>query len=527
MAESESEVVLYRASYCTALTYLLEVEADTELHVIADFDLTLTRFSSVQCHDAIGLSMSTAAEYREMKASYHEMSKKGEMDTLVLREWWDKANAIISASDLTQDFLNEHFNENRDGISLRHGVPQLLQTTRQLRIPTIIASAGIKNVIEKALQRNGVDTAHDEYFYIDSNEIHFSTSISTSSSDGSSSSCTTITHVPAEPLTSLDKHLLSTRAAHMFRPSSQSGELAAIILGDREQDFEVCSAFPSLRALRFGFAKDKARGEELLAACCDCVIIGRDTSVEVVLDVIDEWRRRSSSLLPPPVPPPATPTTDVGKWEKYYEIANISGVPPPWESSEAFSLLKSWVEKDKKIKAGNTALELGCGASASACYLASKSVLTCAVDVSPLSLERARRMPGGEKVNWVLADLLTQDGVSSVPVPTGGGYDFVFDMQCYHVLREIDAEKAVMLVVNCLKKGGVALVVVGADEGIFDPSKPGPPRLSWPELVCPFIAKGLSLEDVKLLRFNATPAYEQHAGGPPCAWAASFRKKIA
>ena len=44
-----------------------------------------------------------------------------------------------------------------------------------------------------------------------------------------------------------------------------------------------------------------------------------------------------------------------------------------------------------------------------------------------------------------------------------GIFSFIFDMQCFHVLRDIDEEKAVDAIVRLLKPGGYAMIVVGAN----------------------------------------------------------------
>ena len=141
-----------------------------------------------------------------------------------------------------------------------------------------------------------------------------------------------------------------------------------------------------------------------------------------------------------------------------------------------------------------------------------------------------------------------------------GTYDLLFDMQCFHVLRENssqDEEQAVHIITDLLKPGdamlnskhiliihvthfvllgacllkpgGVAVVVAGAltkeNENL---TIPGPPKLTKEELLKPFLATGdLCLESCTIQRFCATPYYTATFpdSKPPEAWVSVFRKK--
>jgi len=113
-----------------------------------------------------------------------------------------------------------------------------------------------------------------------------------------------------------------------------------------------------------------------------------------------------------------------------------------------------------------------------------------------------------------------------------GAFDLVFDMQCFHVLREGSAaheEHAARVVHDLLKAGGTAVVVVGAcvpDGGSAAGATGtlGPPQLAQADLVRPLSATGLTLESITLTKFNTTPHYDAMPGGPPQAWVGVFRK---
>jgi len=215
-------------------------------------------------------------------------------------------------------------------------------------------------------------------------------------------------------------------------------------------------------------------------------------------------------------------TAPLDKWNKFYEDASSSNTCPPWESSEPFSGLVDFAESNLTLL-GSSAIELGCGASASAVYLAEKGLECTALDLSPLAIERARTMPKGGLVRWIVADILDPVLCAASGPVTAGSFDFVLDMQCFHVLRTLDEPGACAAVVRLLRPGGHAMVVTGARSEEEPPLVPGPPALSQKEVVGPFTTAGLELQFIRQTRFNNTPHY-QTRDRPPLAWVAVFRK---
>jgi hypothetical protein len=90
-------------------------------------------------------------------------------------------------------------------------------------------------------------------------------------------------------------------------------------------------------------------------------------------------------------------------------------------------------------------------------------------------------------------------------------------MQCFHVLKHINENRSSEVIYNCLRKGGYALIVVGAklDETI-EQTKPGPVLLSRNELITPFVKVGLELVSIELSTFNETDYYLTLDNIPSC-----------
>jgi cyclopropane fatty-acyl-phospholipid synthase-like methyltransferase len=145
------------------------------------------------------------------------------------------------------------------------------------------------------------------------------------------------------------------------------------------------------------------------------------------------------------------------KWDNYY-ISATDSLPPPWESNVEFHGLKEYIlnssfnNEDNKH---NNAIELGCGASKSSIWLARYFNIS-AIDFSSKALERAKKMLGSEAVNWIEADLLNSNLFNNELI-IKNGYDFVFDIQCFHVLRMLNEDTACQVVYDLLKPNGIAM----------------------------------------------------------------------
>lgn len=224
------------------------------------------------------------------------------------------------------------------------GTADLLAYCRDSKIPTIITSAGITNVITAVLDAHGVSSVHDEHFHIDSNHMEFHTD------DG-----TLLRILPEIPVHSKAKKHVHIRAPHMFssvnktfilaessvtmkalidksddveniemnHSKSQSSansfvesevclrpdiaadsvdprrtSTAAIVLGDNAGDFEVLRELSDVNqavVFRIGFSIDAKSAEKLLDLnCCDVILVGDDHGAEVVLNLMKSLVRSTS-----------------------------------------------------------------------------------------------------------------------------------------------------------------------------------------------------------------------------------------
>ncbi len=121
------------------------------------------------------------------------------------------------------------------------------------------------------------------------------------------------------------------------------------------------------------------------------------------------------------------------KWDAYYASCDLSTRLPPWDSGRPCSQLQALVSGEPKCddagtigKGRRTALDLGCGSGASACFLASRGWAATGVDICEKAIALARQRWEEESV--AIESARCEDGSSDggsnggvVGPSTGGG----------------------------------------------------------------------------------------------------------
>jgi len=262
----------------------------TRLLVVSDFDHTLSDFRSEQCHELVGFNALYREQFlAEFRAIFHTRQ--------ALDGWWRAAhNCIVEKSGLTRQMLEDRLNGSNVGV--REGLQQLVALLRAEQVPLLVVSAGIRDVITHTLLRHQVDSRSDHLFHIDANYITFA-------------SCGRIASIlPESPVHADSKHLVASRAPHLFPFSTQARkpeypvdatnigadgvdgvDTVALLLGDRVQDFDVLKHHPNILSLRMGFARDRT-GERtqalLMEALCDAVCVGEQHGLHAVRLLVED-----------------------------------------------------------------------------------------------------------------------------------------------------------------------------------------------------------------------------------------------
>lgn len=146
-----------------------------------------------------------------------------------------------------------------------------------------------------------------------------------------------------------------------------------------------------------------------------------------------------------------------------YRVMYATGITP-WDQDETPQELVDLVEGRQALPLGR-ALDLGCGTGADAVYLATHGWTVTGVDIVPRALRAARRraQAAGANVAWIQADVAAL-GTLDLPGP----FDLVYDVGCFHGLRDADRASYAEGVTHLTAPGATLLLFV------FVPGRRGP-----------------------------------------------------
>jgi len=180
----------------------------------------------------------------------------------------------------------------------------------------------------------------------------------------------------------------------------------------------------------------------------------------------------------------------------------------PLVNQEAQAALQAVVTQEKV-----RAVELGCGSGEASVFMAKCGLDVTAVDLIPAALERARQAASreGVEVNWVCGDAFEF---------TAPAFDFMFDLQCWHVLREVDEPRVVAKMGELLRPGGVVLMLVGSDEEERD--NLGPPKVAESAIRSAFAGGGpFEILSIVPSVFDVSAVYGKD---PPKCWVVVLKR---
>jgi hypothetical protein len=115
--------------------------------------------------------------------------------------------------------------------------------------------------------------------------------------------------------------------------------------------------------------------------------------------------------------------------------------------------------------------------------------------------------------------------------PTSAYFDFVYDCQSFHVLRQVDQAGYLELLASSLRPGGHLLLLAGASDDDGDASTEqapvvlGPPKMRYAELRECFGEPMCEWLWCVKSRFDTTPYYQATFPQPPLAWWALLRRE--
>ena len=158
----ESDVISNNWDGLEAKIQSLQRQQAEHIHIIADFDMTLTKYwdennkrtlssHGVLEHHAINSETRTAlsglfTKYYPIEVS---LTISHEKKVAAMVEWWQKAHELIIASNLTKQKLDSIIEDTK--VIFRPRLKELVQLVTKLDIPMLVFSAGLGDVIHRML----------------------------------------------------------------------------------------------------------------------------------------------------------------------------------------------------------------------------------------------------------------------------------------------------------------------------------------------------------------------------------------
>eukprot|EP01059_Diplonema_ambulator_P031283 TRINITY_DN5691_c0_g1_i1.p1 TRINITY_DN5691_c0_g1~~TRINITY_DN5691_c0_g1_i1.p1 ORF type:complete len:298 (+),score=56.81 TRINITY_DN5691_c0_g1_i1:61-894(+) len=220
-------------------------EDKRKLCIVSDFDRTLTRGASTECHILVARSQVLSDCFRDDMKELDEASflKPEERPSHLMGvEWWRQYNRILKKHEITDRHIKEAVVAHEEEL-MRPGVSDFHETCHVHNIPFVVISAGITNVVRWTFTK---EHSHLPLPHIISNTL-----------DDSSTS-----HPHDHPITSSTKH-----EAFFHAPDISSVVETAdvtIVLGDRPADIHVLESHPRAdhdvhRVLKIGIINDYSK----------------------------------------------------------------------------------------------------------------------------------------------------------------------------------------------------------------------------------------------------------------------------
>jgi len=219
---------------------------DSTIHVLTDFDRTLTLGTTDSLWKMISKSNMVPKEYIEARNTLFNYYRPYEIDetldlekrSKLMSEWWRKHVNLLIKYKLSESAVKDVIN-NSGMMRFRDDAKEFLQGMKKRNIPVIIISAGIGNFIKQFLVMN---ECYYDNVYIVSNFIEFKDGLATGISGNVIHSMNKNEASLPEPI----KKVISER------PN-------IILLGDVVSDVLMAKEKERRNALKIGFLNDSMK----------------------------------------------------------------------------------------------------------------------------------------------------------------------------------------------------------------------------------------------------------------------------
>ncbi|KAJ3132134.1 5'-nucleotidase, cytosolic III [Physocladia obscura] len=150
---------------------LTQIESDgiSKVHVISDFDMTITRYwhngvRSPSTHSILTRSDRVSDEFRTQTDVLYKKYYPMEISTTLsfeqkyaaMAEWWTHAHRRIVELHLSKKDLHDIVATTSSPVVFRDGVQHVIEASETLGVPFLVFSAGIYDVIKEILEQEGL-----------------------------------------------------------------------------------------------------------------------------------------------------------------------------------------------------------------------------------------------------------------------------------------------------------------------------------------------------------------------------------
>ncbi|CAI2190715.1 12104_t:CDS:2, partial [Funneliformis geosporum] len=145
------------------------------LHIICDFDATMTRYyknkNKKERNPSSHLILSSSSRLSDEEYYPIEINPglKKEQKIPYMVEWWNKAHELLIKQQINKEDIAAMVAETP--VDMRIGLKELIDKCKEKKLPFLIFSAGIGNVIEQVLIQKKL--YHQENMHIVSNQMKF------------------------------------------------------------------------------------------------------------------------------------------------------------------------------------------------------------------------------------------------------------------------------------------------------------------------------------------------------------------
>ncbi|KAJ1552683.1 hypothetical protein HK096_010816 [Nowakowskiella sp. JEL0078] len=273
--KNENIAVRDVADVLRKIEYIIEKGGDA-LHVISDFDMTITKYwvngeRNISTHSVLTKNIRLPEYVCNLFMKYYPIEISNsisiEEKTVAMVEWWEQAHKKLIDLNITEKDIAEIVAETP--ISFRDETSRLIRICCEGKIPLLVFSAGISDVILQILKQANLYTSNMDVI---SNKMHFN-----ETTGFCDNFLPPLIHV-------FNKNEASIQGTNHV--DSVKHRKCVILLGDSTGDLKMSHGFEKEMELTIGFlSHDVEQKIEIYKNAFDVVLLN-DTSFDFVNQLI-------------------------------------------------------------------------------------------------------------------------------------------------------------------------------------------------------------------------------------------------